>query len=354
MAATAASAPAQNGPAPLLRSFFRLPVAFDGQVLALEAMEIRPRATGVYPLVVIAHGTPGQQAQRQQYTVDQYATVAADLARRGFVALAFLRRGYGSSEGRFAESNGACGHSRYVEAGVESARDLAGAIGFMKRQPHVDPQRVVVLGQSAGGFAALALAAAAPPGLVGVVNFAGGRGHFSDRNAICEPEKLVAAVGQFGRSARTPSLWIYAENDRLFPPALARRMHAAYVATGTPAAFVLTPAFRDDGHRLFIAGIDAWRGQVDDFLRRLGLPTSPPRRQVAPPAGLTEQAYKAFAAYLEAPQPNKAFALGRGSAFGWRADALPIDTVRREAMDMCQRSGQDCWVADEAAELADK
>jgi dienelactone hydrolase len=345
---------AQDGPPPLQRSFFRLPAQFDGAVLALEAMEIRPRGAGPFPLALIAHGTPGLQAQRQQYSVDQYATVAADLARRGFAALALLRRGYGSSEGSFAESNGACGRSRYVEAGMESARDLAAAIGFMGMQRHIDRDRVVVIGQSAGGFAALALGASPPPGLVGVIDFAGGRGHFSERNAVCEPEKLVAAVGRFGRTARVPSLWIYAENDRSFPPALARAMHAAYVAGGAPAAFLLTGAFRDDGHRLFIAGIDEWRTPVDDFLRRLGLPTSPPRQPLVPPSGLAEQARKAFAAYGDAPQPNKAFALGPGSAFGWRADAQPIDAVRREALAMCQRSGQRCWVMHEAAELGDE
>lgn len=345
---------AQNGPPPLVRSYFRLPAQFDGHVTALEAMEIRPRAPGPYPLVVIAHGTPGSQAQRQQYSVDQYATVAADLASGGMVVLAFLRRGYGSSEGPFAESNGPCGQSRYVEVGQESARDLAEAIRYMTAQPHVDPRRVIVVGQSAGGFAALALAAAPPPGLIGVIDFAGGRGHFSERNAVCEPEKLVAAVGAFGRTARVQSLWIYAENDRSFPPSLARAMHAAYVSAGAPAAFVLTPAFRDDGHRLFIAGIDAWRQQADAFLRGLGLPASPPRPHHAAPAGLTEQARNAFAAYADARQPNKAFALGAGSAFGWRADAQPIEAVREVALAMCQRSGQRCRIVDEAAWLADQ
>jgi hypothetical protein len=151
-----------------------------------------------------------------------------------------------------------------------------------------------------------------------------------------------------------PSLWIYAENDRSVPPALARAMHASYVAGGAPAEFVLTPAFRDDGHRLFIAGIDEWRSRADGFFHRLGLPTSPPRPRLGPPAGLTERARKAFAAYVDAPQPNKVFALGPGSAFGWRADAQPIAAVRQEALGMCQRSGQSCWVMHEAAELADE
>ena len=341
---------------PFTRHFFRLPASFDGQVLALEAMEIRPRGAGPFPLAVIAHGTPATTGQRQQYTVEQYGTVATELARHGFAAVVVMRRGFGASEGGFAETTGPCGQSRYVEAGLESARDLHETVRLMTTQPHVDARRVVMLGQSAGGFAALALGAQmasglAPPGLAAIVNFAGGRGRFADRNAVCEPDKLVAAVAQFGRANKVASLWIYAENDLSFPPELARAMFQAYRAGGVPAELAMLPPFRDDGHRLFVDGVERWRPVLDRFLRRLGLPSSPPRVLPAAPAGLSERGKAAFHAYIAAPQPNKSFALGPRGAFAWRADAQPIDGIRQEALALCLQHDPGCAVVSEVVEL---
>jgi dienelactone hydrolase len=346
-----ASPVAAQGEPLFLRHFFRLPAMFDGQVLALEAMEIRPRGAGPFPLAVIAHGTPATTGQRQQYTVEQYGTVATELARHGFAAVVVMRRGFGASEGGFAETTGPCGQSRYLEAGIESARDLAETMRAMGSQPHIDARRVVVLGQSAGGFAALALGAQSPPGLAAIVNFAGGRGRFADRNAVCEPEKLVAAVAQFGRATRVAALWIYAENDLSFPPDLARAMYQSYRAGGAPAELAMQPPFRDDGHRLFVDGVDRWRPVLDGFLRRLGLPASPPRALPAPPAGLSERGKAAFQAYVAAPQPNKSFALGPRGAFAWRADAQPIDSIRQEALTLCLQHDPGCKVVSEVVEL---
>lgn len=348
LASTVAAAQAEP---PLQRHFFRLPASFDGQLLALEAMEIRPRGPGPFPLAVIAHGTPATTGQRQRYTVEQYGTVAAELARHGFAAVVVMRRGFGASEGSFAESTGPCGQSRYAEAGLESARDLHEAVRAMATQAHVDPRRIVAVGQSAGGFAALALGTRPPPGLAAIVNFAGGRGRFADRNAVCEPDKLVAAIAQFGRATRVQSLWIYAENDHSFPPDLARAMFQAYRAGGAPAELVMLPPFRDDGHRLFVDGVERWRPVLDGMLHRLGMPATPPRAVPASPPGLTEHAKAAFRAYASAPQPNKSFALGPRGAFAWRADAQPIDGIRQEALALCLQHDPGCAVVSEVVEL---
>lgn len=343
-----------DGPPPMIRHFFRLPALFEGKPTSLEAMEIRPRGPGPFPLAVIAHGTPASSTMRQAYTVEQYTVVAIEFARRGFAVTAFMRRGYGASQGGYAENTGPCGQSRYVEAGMESARDLAEAIRVMGAQPHVDPRRVLVVGQSAGGFAALALAAQPPQGLVGVISFAGGRGYFPQRNAVCEPEKLVQALGQFGRTARVPSLWIFAENDHSFPPDLARAMAAAYRSGGGAAELSMLGSFGADGHLIFTQGIDLWRPPVDAFLKRLGLPVLPPPPPLRLPGNLTDRARNAFLAYAAAAQPNKVFALGDNGAFAWRADILPIESVRTEAMGLCQRHEMFCTVASEVIGLIDE
>ncbi len=347
-------AQAQDAPAPLVRRFLQLPAVFDGAVLPLAAMEVRPRGPGPFPLVVLAHGTPGEEALRREYRVDTYTTVAVEFARRGFVALAFLRRGYGVSSGDYAESSGPCGASRYVESGLETARELSEALRIMAGFPHVDPRRALVVGQSAGGFGALALGRSAPPQLLGLINFAGGRGHFRERNAVCEPDKLVAAMAAFGQGASVPSLWVYAENDKLYRPDLVRQMHRAYRAAGGKAELVMMPASVGEGHALFLADPVAWRATVDNFLGRLGLPAMPARPQPAPPPGLGERARSAFRAYARSPLPNKVFATTQDGGAVWKAGLPSVGAAQADVLELCRRSGTRCTVVHAVRDFDDE
>ncbi|MGQ0674743.1 MAG: alpha/beta hydrolase family protein [Rhodospirillales bacterium] len=349
-----ASGMADNGTAPVARKLFRLPAAFDGRVLTLEAMELRPRLPGPFPLAIIAHGTPGTEDKRRQYKVETFTPQAMEFARRGFVAVAFLRRGYGTSEGRYAESNGACGRMNYLDAGIESARDIAAAIRALGNRPDIDRSRVLVVGQSAGGFAALALMRDPPPGVLGIVNFAGGRGHFAERNAVCEPEKLVAAAGQFGRGAQLPGLWIYAENDKSFGPGLARQMLNAYLAGGGRAEMVMTPPYGEDGHFLFALGLAEWRQPVDEFLRRMRLPTLLPQPRAVPPPEIRGKVEDAFRKYAESLLPNKAFAASARGAYAWKSGARSVEAARTEALTMCQQRGAACSVIHEVNDFEDE
>ena len=345
---------ADNGPAPLARKFFRLPVQIDGKALSLEAMELKPRMPGPFPLAIIAHGTPGTEEKRRQYKVETFTPQAVEFARRGFAAVAFLRRGYGGSDGGYAESNGACGRMNYLDAGLESARDIAAAIAALSGRPDIDRARALVVGQSAGGYAAMALSRDPPPGVLAAVNFAGGRGHFPERNAVCEPEKLVAAAGQFGRGARLPMLWLYAENDKSFGPALARQMFNAYLAGGGKAELVMAPPFGEDGHFLFALGLNEWRLPVDEFLRRMRLPTTLPQPRPVPPPEITGKAAEAFRKYAESPLPNKAFAASARGAYAWKSGANSPAAARAEAMTVCQQRGAACAIVNDAGDFEDE
>jgi dienelactone hydrolase len=99
---------------------------------------------------------------------------------------------------------------------------------------------VIALGASAGGAAVLALAARNPPGLRAVVNVSGGIRPLSPDGGpgvYCKPEDLVPAFAGLGERSRVPSLWLYAENDSLFPADYVRGLHEAYVAKGGRSDF---------------------------------------------------------------------------------------------------------------------
>jgi pimeloyl-ACP methyl ester carboxylesterase len=152
----------------------------------------------------------------------------------------------------------------------ESARTSALPPGSSPDAP-TSTARILLVGHSAGGFGSIALASLRTPGVVGVVNFSGGRGSiFAGQN--CSPRRLVEAMEAYGRRTSVPSLGIYVENDQLFGPPLARDMYAAFRRSGAAAELVMLPSFGADGHRLFTAdgGIPIWAPPVERFLATLG------------------------------------------------------------------------------------
>ncbi len=255
----------------------RVPVTIPAgnQVLELAGYLARPAGPGPFPIVLLTHGSPRDGADRAGMRAENAGRQARAFARRGWAALSVLRRGFGTSQGEFAEAAGPCDRRDYAAAGRAAAVDLRAAAKWLAGQDWADGSRLLLVGVSAGGFAATALAADPPPGLAAIVSFAGGRGSRGP-NEVCQPERLVDAFAQYGRGARAPALWIYAENDLYFGPDLARAMLAAYQAGGAPAEFHLLPPFGADGHRVYGRAQDTWWPLVDAFLGRHGL--APPVR----------------------------------------------------------------------------
>ncbi|OFX02899.1 MAG: hypothetical protein A3D94_09495 [Alphaproteobacteria bacterium RIFCSPHIGHO2_12_FULL_66_14] len=236
---------------------------------------IRPPGEARHPLVVINHGSPADGSQRARMEPPRYTALSSWLLARGYVVALPLRRGYGESGGALAEAYGRCDTPDYYGAGLRSAADIQATIDFMRSQPYVAADRTVVVGQSAGGWATIALSSRNPPGVAGLVNFAGGRGGHQKlpQGGIgnCTPGALVEAAAKYGTTARLPMLWIYAENDSFFEPALARRMAEAYDRAGGNATYKALGPFGRDGHGLAGAnsGVSLWGPLVESFLAGL-------------------------------------------------------------------------------------
>jgi dienelactone hydrolase len=247
--------------------------AADGSTvtLKLEALVIRPDDGQKHPLVVISHGTP-TSGPRWKVEIEDMRRQTEAFASRGWVAVTFTRRGFGRSEGEYSEGAGECDNSNYVLGGQRARTDLREVIRLMSEKPYVDASKVVAVGQSAGGFATVALTADPPPGLVAAINFAGGRGSRGNYTTVCSEDALVSAMGTFGQTARVPTLWVYSENDTLFPPPLVQKMLSAYTGSGGNAEFVQAPSWKKNGHAFFKeASPSDWGGYVDDFLAKHGL-----------------------------------------------------------------------------------
>lgn len=227
-----------------------------------------PPGKGPFPVLILSHGSPRDAAGRREFGRGTLGEVATSLARRGILVGVPIRRGYGPAPSAWAENYGGCEQARYAQAGLASAEDIRAAATMMAARPDADPSRIVLMGVSAGGWGSLAAASQPLKGLVGVVNFAGGRGSRGPDD-VCKPEELLAAAARYGRGSRVTELWIYSVNDRFFGPELAQRLHKAFTGAGGQARFVAAPAYGEDGHR-YIRAIQSWAPEVDAFFRQVG------------------------------------------------------------------------------------
>jgi dienelactone hydrolase len=337
---------AEDGAQLYVREPLRIPMREAGS-RGLEALLVRPAAAGRYPLALVSHGSPRSAGDRPGMTPYGLLPQMMEFARRGWAAVAVMRRGFGDSGGGFAEDAGGCEGANYVAAERSAVADLRATITYLGTRPDVDTKRILAVGVSAGGIATVALAANPPDGLVAAISFAGGRGSKSE-GMVCSEDRLVGAFGTFGRTSHTPMLWIYADNDKFFGPQLARRMYQAFTAAGGQAEFVKHPAFATDGHALFANGTRLWVPYVDAFLQKQQLVLRDgllpvPLPDIPAPAGLDDNGRKAFGDYLAAG-PHKVFAISPKGAYGWGGGRRNTNAATQRAMENCSKRGPGCRV----------
>jgi dienelactone hydrolase len=315
-----------------------IPAVISGTTFKLEAIVVRPDDGAPHPLALINHGSPRDGSDRAKTSPYRMWPQAAAFARRGWTAVVLLRRGYGRSQGDWAEAWGGCAHPDYARAGRVAASDIAAAARFMTTQPYVSKNIWISVGLSAGGFATVALTADAPPGLAAGIAFAPGRGSPAPDQVCSEPD-LVAAFAAYGKTSRTPLLWVSAPNDHFFGPRLVKEMTDAFSRGGSHLSFVAATPFGEDGHKLFGAdGIAIWSPIVDRFLADNHLRLREREIEIAvpdlsAPAGLGDKGKEAFKTYL-ASGPNKAFVVN-GTHFGWAAGRRSPDDAVKEALGFC-------------------
>jgi dienelactone hydrolase len=306
----------------------------------LEAIVVRPDDGLPHPLTVLNHGSPRSADDRAAMSPYRLWAQAVAFARRGWVAVAFMRRGYGRSDGEWAENYGACADPDYTTAGRAGANDIAAVAKFMTTQPYVSKGKWISVGVSAGAFATVALTADPPHDLAAAIGFAPGRGSTSP-DTVCGTKQLISAFAQYGKTSRIPLLWVSAENDHFFGPQLVSQLTAAFLQAGGNVTYVTTPSFGTDGHLLFNVanGIPVWSPIVDRFLvsnnlvlrDRLIDVLAP---DVPAPSNLSIRGREAFKAYLDSG-PNKAFAVAGNSHFGWATGRRTIDEARKDALGFC-------------------
>lgn len=320
--------------------------AGPNQKARLETTVYTPNGPGPFPLLIINHGKDIGLPHHQSR--DRFFVMATAFVKRGYAVMVPMRQGFAASTGRYVD------HGCNMKAnGYTQARDIRDTVNFAREQSWIDPDRIVIAGQSYGGLATMALGTADLPGVRGLINFAGG---LRDSDARCDwRSELVRAFRDYGDKNKIKSLWMYGVNDSLFEPELVSRMHDAFVEAGGQARLVQYGAFKRDSHGLIASrdGEKVWWKETERFLQQVGMPTSQiyevPAAPALPKTGfaavddveavpyLSKFGRAAYREYLNKMTP-RAFAISASGSWSWSEEGEDPDS---RALAACQQNSKE-------------
>ncbi len=316
----------------------------------LQVTILTPDGSGPFPLVVMNHGASGTNRPnlepRYRYSFSSYYFLS-----RGYAVALPMMRGFSGSEGQQVFDG--CNQEA---VGLSNAKDIRAVVEFMSAQPYVDGSRVLVAGQSFGGWNTLAFGTLHHPRVKGLINFAGGA-HISSCDSTATT--LARTSEYYGAQTTIPSLWFYGDNDAKFAPPVWHAMFDRYTAAGGRAELVAYGRFMTDSHNLlgYPEGLRIWAPKVDIFLTKVGLPSKvvhpeylpadfPPPTNFAAVDDvdavpyLTEEGRKSYQKFLSDPMPKVFVLSATGLAGSFNGGFDPLG----RALSMCQQHAQKCQV----------
>jgi dienelactone hydrolase len=269
---------ARGAGAAIVEELVRVPVVVRHEILGEVRHELpvtvfrddaRPRA----PFVVLGHGRATSATANAALGQARYTANSHYLVSLGFAVFVPTRIGYGIAGGQDLEYSGECAAKRYAPGYDAAAQQTRAVVAYARGRPDIDPGRGLVMGQSYGGATAIAVAADPPEGVRAAVNFAGGGGGRPSTHPgqPCSPMAMERLFGGYGATARIPTLWLYAPNDRYMGERHPRAWFEAFLRAGGRGRFVALPEHGEDGHSSFTRNPGAWRPAFEAFLREAGL-----------------------------------------------------------------------------------
>jgi dienelactone hydrolase len=212
-------------------------------------------ANSKIPLVVYSHGSQNpKDGSRVDYIVRAGDTVLTML-KQGSAVFMPIRKGFylsGKPSTISADDSEPvdCRSFSLQENGLMSAKsDVLALLRVIEKRSDLDTNKIVLAGQSRGGFVSLALAADGLPGVVGVLNFSGGwHGEPCSPGAGFNQIKLK----EFGARIKVPVYSYYGDSD-------------PYYSTGYVTTFLQLLAKNEKarGQIVLSGGHSAARGSYD-------------------------------------------------------------------------------------------
>jgi dienelactone hydrolase len=239
--------------------------------------DARPKS----PYAVISHSQQSAAAKRAAMGRQKYSEISRYLVSLGFSVLVPTRIGYGVTGGPDVEYSGPCNDKDYAVGFDLAAEEVMATLQRSRTLNYVDLSGGIVIGTSFGGMTSVKLATMHVPGLVGAVNFSGGIGGDPELRPgrPCSSFQLDELYGQYGASAKVPSLWLYSPNDRYWGPRLPHQWFQSFIRAGGHGRFIQLPLHEEDGHKIFVGNPTAWKPAFEHFLQEIGFTNSAPFAQ---------------------------------------------------------------------------
>lgn len=243
-------------------------VADDGT--HIEMSLLLPDGEGPFPVMVFNHGDIELDSSyirsRERF---RDMTIATEFLGKG-IAVAFpARPGIGMSEGIYRlPAASADGDPLYVAR--RHAADIIPAFEALRSVPHIDASRIIVAGQSAGGYSTMYIASLNLPGVIGAINFSGGRTDMGGFGPSALNPTMIRGFQQAGTTTHVPMLWVFAEQDSRYKVSTIQACYEAFTAAGGQASLVIVPYNGHDGHFIYHYP-DTWRAQLGTYLQQIGL-----------------------------------------------------------------------------------
>ena len=250
--------------ASLNEQVIRVPVE-QPPAVTLEVTIMHPDGDGPFPLAIMNHGAANiskdHRGERYHLT-----NAAFYFLSRGYAVALPMMRGFAASGGEIYHFG-----CDLAATGTAYARDISSVIRYLGNDPRFDTRRVIVAGQSMGGWNTLAVGALNVPNVTALINFNGG---VRESDCYAGDSSLVRGAAKFGATTKIPSIWFYGDNDRFFPVPVWRAMYDAYTGSGGPAQIVDVGIVMHSSHN-FLAYpevLPLWTSRVDAFLAAIGMP----------------------------------------------------------------------------------
>ncbi len=226
--------------------------------------------------MIMTHGRNGPSPSRNPNTVNGNHAFITAVVEQGAAVINVARRGYGNSDGPDSE---------YLDtpeaSALAGAKDLAAIVAYAREQPFVDDSKLLIAGQSQGGWIAVAASTLDMPGVIGAINFSGAINFRQANGPITGPGvewPIEKSATLFGKASKMPMLWVYASNDN-HSTFIVSDWFRAYTSAGGKGKLVFTPNYfgsTGNGHTViskktyYFSEMLAWMKEVGFLPKQKG------------------------------------------------------------------------------------